>query len=92
MDDTTTVNVRLSKQVKDRLDALAERTKHSRSYLAEQAITSYVDANAWQVDIIDERVRELKAGAPTVSHDDVAGLVRSWVENDTAARRESSDS
>jgi predicted transcriptional regulator len=39
---TTTLTVRLSPEVKDRLDLLAERTRRTQSYLAGEAIATYV--------------------------------------------------
>jgi RHH-type rel operon transcriptional repressor/antitoxin RelB len=67
MADSTTLTLRLSKELKDKLDRLAESTRRSRSYLAAEAITEYVDANAWQIEEIGKAVRKADAGGPFVS-------------------------
>jgi RHH-type rel operon transcriptional repressor/antitoxin RelB len=46
---STMMTVRLAPEVKEKLDALARTTKHSKSYLASEAIETYVNLNAWQV-------------------------------------------
>ncbi len=70
MADTTTMTVRLSHQLKDKLQRLAESTKRSKSYLAAEAIAEYVDANAWQIEAIREAVEKADAGGPFVSDED----------------------
>ncbi|VUX46641.1 conserved hypothetical protein [Candidatus Defluviicoccus seviourii] len=78
MPKTIAMNVRLPKAVWDKLDALAKSTKRSKSYLTAAAITAYVEANAWQVALIEQRAAEAEAGSRTVSHDDVVKWVASW--------------
>ena len=70
MADSTTMTVRLSKELKGRLDRLAESTSRSKSYLAAVAIAEYVDANAWQVEEIRRAVEKADAGGPFVSAED----------------------
>jgi RHH-type transcriptional regulator, rel operon repressor / antitoxin RelB len=70
MADSTTMTVRLSKELKDRLDRLAESTSRSKSYLAAVAIAEYVDANAWQVEEIRKAVEKADAGGPFVNYED----------------------
>ena len=91
MPKTITMNVRLPEAVREKLDALSKSTRRSKSYLAAEAISSYVEANAWQVALIEQRVAELEAGSRTVSHDDVAKWVASWGRGEELARPEPSD-
>ena len=70
MPDTTTMTVRLSQELKGRLERLAESTKRSKSYLAAEAIAEYVDANAWQVEEIRKALEKADAGGPFVSDED----------------------
>ena len=49
---------------------LGESTRRSKSYLAAEAITEYVDANAWQIEEIRKAVRKADAGGPFVSDED----------------------
>jgi predicted transcriptional regulator len=71
MAESTTITVRIGKDVKERLDALAESTRRSKSYLAAEAIAQYVDTNAWQVAQIKDAIREADAGGPFISHEEV---------------------
>ena len=91
MPKTITMNVRLPEAIRDKLDALSKSTRRSKAYLAAEAITSYVDANAWQVALIERRVAELEDGSQTVSHEDVANWVASWEEGKELKRPEPSD-
>jgi RHH-type transcriptional regulator, rel operon repressor / antitoxin RelB len=70
MPDTTTMTVRLSQELKGKLERLAESTKRSKSYLAAEAIAEYVDANGWQVEEIRKAVEKADAGGPFVSDKD----------------------
>jgi RHH-type rel operon transcriptional repressor/antitoxin RelB len=72
-----TLSIRLDAAVKKRLDALANRSKRSKSFLAAEAIAAYVDAEDWQVAEIGEGIKELDSGQ-TVSHEAVSKWLRSW--------------
>jgi RHH-type transcriptional regulator, rel operon repressor / antitoxin RelB len=82
MPDTTTMTVRLSQELKGKLERLAESTRRSKSYLAAEAIAEYVDANAWQVEEIRKAVEKADAGGPFVSDEDAARYL------DALSRRE----
>jgi RHH-type rel operon transcriptional repressor/antitoxin RelB len=68
--ESITMTVRLSRQLKDRLERLAESTRRSKSYLAAEAIAEYVEGNAWQVEEIRKAVQKADAGGPFVSEED----------------------
>jgi predicted transcriptional regulator len=70
MTDTTTMTVRLSKELKGKLERLAADTRRPKSHLAAEAIAEYVDAKAWQVEAIREAVEKADAGGPFVSDRD----------------------
>src|SRR6266851_7373799 len=72
------MTVRLTPEVRDKLDALARDTKRSKAYLASEAIESYVNLNAWQVAHIKEALAEDEGGAPGVPHDEVTRWMDSW--------------
>jgi RHH-type rel operon transcriptional repressor/antitoxin RelB len=72
------MTVRLSPEVREKLEALARDTKRSKSYLASEAIESYVDTNAWQVAHIKAALAEDDEGGPGVPHEEVKGWTRSW--------------
>ncbi len=77
---STTMTVRLEDDVKDRLDVLAEATQRSKSFLAAEAIRTYVENNEWQIDEIQAALKEADAG-DVASENDVAALARKWKVN-----------
>jgi len=78
MAKSTTMTIRLAPEVSEMLDALARDTKRSKSYLASEAIESYVDRNAWQIAHIKAALAEDEAGAPGVPHAEVMRWMESW--------------
>ena len=77
---STTMTVRLEDDVKDRLDVLAEATQRSKSFLAAEAIRTYVENNEWQIDEIQAALKEADAG-DFASDNDVAALAKKWEVN-----------
>ena len=73
----TTVGVRIDPVIKKRLGKLAKSTGRSRSFLAAEAISEYLDLNEWQVAGIQKAVASLDRGEG-VPHDRVKEWVSSW--------------
>jgi RHH-type transcriptional regulator, rel operon repressor / antitoxin RelB len=71
MPGTITVTVRLSKEAKAKLDALAESTRRSKNYLAAEAIAAYVDENSWQIEAIQEAIAQADHGGESYAHEEV---------------------
>lgn len=76
-DPTTTMTVRLPDRVRDRLDRLAEKTARSRSWLAAEAIASYVELQEWQLGEIAKGIEEADAGQ-FATDEEVASVVAKW--------------
>jgi predicted transcriptional regulator len=74
---TETLSIRLDAGTKFRLDALAKRSRRSKSFLAAEAIAAYVEAEEWQLGEIQAGLEELDAGQG-VGHDKVSKWLRSW--------------
>jgi len=74
---TETLSVRLDSTVKKRLEALAQHSRRSKSFLAAEAIAAYVQAEEWQFAEIQQGLKELGAGQ-AVSHERVSGWLRFW--------------
>jgi predicted transcriptional regulator len=74
---TETLSIRLDSATKQRLAALARHSKRSASFLAAEAITSYVEQEEWQLGEIHAAIMELDGGE-ALSHDKVATWLRSW--------------
>ena len=51
-----TVTVRLPAALKQKLEALALSTRRSKSWLAAEAISAYVEEQSWQIQQIEEAV------------------------------------
>jgi predicted transcriptional regulator len=78
MTKNTTMTVRISPELNDRLATLARERKRSKSDLASEAIAAFVDVDVWQVARIKESLDEARSGAPGVLHEDVVRWVESW--------------
>ena len=77
-DRTVTITVRTSRETKEQLEALAENMGRSTNYIADEALSSYINENAWQVEAIREAVEQADAGGPFVAMEDVKRWVESW--------------
>ena len=74
---TETLSVRIDAETKKRLDALAKRSKRSKSFLAAEAITAYVESEEWQMGELHAGIAELESGQG-VSHEKVSKWLKSW--------------
>ncbi|MBI5283406.1 MAG: ribbon-helix-helix protein, CopG family [Candidatus Solibacter usitatus] len=74
---TETLSIRIDSATKQRLEALAQRSRRSKSFLAAEAIASFVEAEEWQIAEIQAGLAELGSGAE-VSHDRVSKWLASW--------------
>ena len=72
-----TMTIRLEDDIKNRLDRLAAATQRSKSFLAAEAIRSFVESNEWQVGEIRAALIEADAG-DYASEQDVANLAMKW--------------
>ena len=74
---TTTLSVRIDVQIRQRLEALAKRSRRSESCLVAEAIAAYVETESWQLHEIAAGMDDIDQGR-TVEHGEVAGWLRSW--------------
>ena len=74
---TTTLSVRIDSDTKKRLDALAKRSRRSKSFLAAEAIVAYVESEEWQLGELHAGIAELESGQE-VRHDKVSKWLKSW--------------
>jgi predicted transcriptional regulator len=72
-----TLSIRIDSDTKKRLDALATRSKRSKSFLAAEAIAAYVESEEWQLGEIHAGIAELDSGQG-VSHEKVSKWLASW--------------
>ena len=74
---STILSVRLGEKTKRDLEALARHARRSKSFLAAEAITAFVEAERWQLAEIERAAAQLDQGH-AVPHDEVASWLRSW--------------
>lgn len=76
---TTTIALSLTPELSEKLDALARETRRDKAELAAEAIASYVDVNAWQIECIKAALDEARSGAPGVPHQEVVRWGKAWM-------------
>jgi predicted transcriptional regulator len=62
------MTVRVEPEVKTKLDKLAKATARTKSFLIADAIREYVEINEWQIEAIQEGIRQADAGK-LIAHD-----------------------
>ena len=83
MSASTTMTIRISAEVKEKLGRLGAATRRSNSFLAGEAVTQYVEREWEIVKGILEAMADVRAGN-TVSHEEAMAELDAIVE---AARR-----
>ncbi len=84
MEQTSTMTIRLSEAIKNKLEHLAAATERTKAYLAAKAIEEFVATQEWQIQAIQEAVKEADAPqARFIEHAVVAKKIRTRM-----ARRE----
>jgi len=71
---STTITVRLDDVLKAHLEQLSETTARSKSFLAAEAISQYIDINEWQINEIIKGLAEADTGT-LIAH---ADIVKHW--------------
>jgi predicted transcriptional regulator len=56
------MTIRLDDELKEQLDRLAAATQRSKSFLASEAIREFIELNEWQVQEIQQALKEADAG------------------------------
>lgn len=74
---TETLSIRLDSDTKMRLDALAKRSKRSKSFLAGEAIAAFVATEEWQLGEVQAGIADLESGN-SVRHEKVSQWLGSW--------------
>lgn len=82
---STTLTVRLPPELKARLGKLAERTRRTKSFLAGEAIASYVERELEIVAGIERGLGDRAAGR-VVPHDVAMRRIRKTIGNATKSK------
>jgi predicted transcriptional regulator len=75
MPASTTMTIRVSPEVKEKLDRIATSTRRSKSFLAGEAVAAYVDRELEIVEGIKRGLADAKAGR-VVPHQQVMAEAR----------------
>lgn len=75
-----TMTIRVDADTKQRLEKLAAATARTRSFLAAEAIRTYLDMNEWQIQEIQAAVQEADLAGPDefVPHREVQAWLQTW--------------
>lgn len=80
MSQTVTMTLRLDPELKERLGKLADATHRSRSFLAEQAISDFIELNEWQIQELQEAIKEANAD-DFASKKEIEHIFEKWAIN-----------
>ena len=72
-----TVSFRMDSTKLDALDSLAEILEGDRTYLLNEAVGTYLDVQQWQIEHIQEGIRQADAGQ-TVSQAEIKKMAAKW--------------
>ena len=75
-----TLNLRIADDMKQQLDALAQATGRSKSFLAVEAIHAYLQQEAWQVAETRLAIQEADAG-DFAAETEVQAVRDKWLDN-----------
>lgn len=64
------MTIRIDRETRDKLDQLAKATARSKSFLAEEAIRDYVKIHEWQIQAIQEGIRQADEGE-LIHHEEI---------------------
>jgi len=79
MTASTTMTIRIDPQLKAKLGKLADGTRRSRSFLAAEAVETYVDRELAIIEGIERGLADVEAGR-TVSHEDAMAALRRVID------------
>jgi len=78
---STTMTICIDEHTKNQLSKLAESSKRSQSFLAAEAIKTYIELNAWQMQEIETAIIEANEGQ-FASDAEVHAVIEKWIPNE----------
>ena len=79
MPASTTMTIRLSPEIKEKLGRLAHDTRRTKSYLAGEAVSAYVDRELDIIDGVQRGMTDVRAGR-VVPHDQAMAEIDALLE------------
>ncbi|BAV51885.1 CopG family transcriptional regulator [Mesorhizobium sp. 113-1-2] len=86
MTTSTTMTIRVSSETKLKLERIAADTRRSKSFLAAEAVSAYVDRELEIIEGIKRGMADASAGR-VVPHDDAMAEIDAVIEGVEANRR-----
>lgn len=83
MAESTTMTIRVSPELKERLGRLAHDTRRTKSFLAAEAVAAYVDRELAIIEGIQAGLRDMEAGR-MIPHEQAVAEIQAVID---AARR-----
>jgi predicted transcriptional regulator len=80
MAESTTMTIRVSSELKERLGRLAHDTRRSKSFLAAEAVSAYVDRELAIIEGIQAGMADARAGR-VVPHEQAIAEMRQVIED-----------
>ncbi len=80
-DVTTTLTLEVPQAIEERLEEVSQATDRTKTWLALEALRSFLDLYEWQVQAIREGIADADAGR-LVDHEKVATWLESWGTDD----------
>jgi RHH-type rel operon transcriptional repressor/antitoxin RelB len=74
---TSVLTIRIDEDIKKRLNKLAEATDRTKSFIASEAIRSFLDLNEWHIQAIYDGISDADQGR-MVEHEHVVSWIESW--------------
>ena len=71
------MTIRVDRKTKYRLEKLAKAMDRTKSYVAAEAIRSYIELNEWQISEIKSALKEADAG-DFASEKEVQAVMKKW--------------
>jgi predicted transcriptional regulator len=78
---TATVSAKVDPKIAKKLELLVKATDRSKSYLVAEAIETYVEDQAWQIEAIREGIKEADKGK-FASEKQVKKTFKKWGVNE----------
>lgn len=85
MSISTTITIRVSRDMKEKLERLARDTRRSKSHLAAEAVSAYVEREFEIIDDVERARRDVAAGR-VVDHDDAMAEIEAAIRSVRADR------
>lgn len=85
MSASTTMTIRVSTDAKEKLELLAQVTRRSKSFLAAEAVTNYVERELEIIQGIERGLADVEAGN-VVSHEDAMAEIYAAIDAASRAR------